>query len=118
MMSLVGALAGSTAILVTWIVAVLDFIGVGLLRPRGFGVKEISARRLLLAVWMGLTAVILFLRMMSFVLPVRGPTLAVVAAGGLPGWLQNRTTVRQSLAAAHAPAWRLKLVALRLFAAG
>ena len=43
MMSLVGALAGSTAIPVTWIVAVLDFIGVGLLRPCGFGVKEISA---------------------------------------------------------------------------
>src|SRR2546428_1381552 len=101
MYSAAGPLAGTVAILVTWAVAALAFVGVGLLVQRGFGLGEVTARRCLLSFWIGLATVVLFLQVVHFVVPIREPAVAIVAGRGGAGGGSARRGLRGSFSADH-----------------
>jgi len=78
-------LPGTASIFLTFLVIAAAFIGCGLALRRAFGLKAAAVDDVLLAFWTGFAAVVLFLILWNFALPVNGVTLTVVLAGGATG---------------------------------
>ncbi len=93
-MTTIGILAGFVVVITSQLGVLTAFVGVGLLvrRRRGAGLLQVDDY--LLAFWVGLTLVTLFLLCWNFVLPVSEVALALVLGTGLIGIGRNLGRVK------------------------
>ncbi len=84
MFEMVWAMAG---IVVTWVVVLAVFTGIGLGFRRLWGLRGITAEGVLESFWIGLVLAVLVLSLWHLAWPVRWPVQAVLAIGGLAGLL-------------------------------
>lgn len=104
-------LPGTFFIALTFLVVSAAFCGIGLMIRRAFGLIEIELDDVFTAFWMGFAAVVLFLLIWNFFLPVRGSALAVVLSAGGAGVVLARASLRR-LAAADRPTGWVRVLAV------
>ena len=90
-MQLIQLCLGTLSILVTQLVVAAALVGVGLGVRRGFGLRRLGLDDGFLAFWTGLGAVILFLMLWNFFLPISGVVLPLVLLAGAAGLAGNRS---------------------------
>ena len=78
-------LSGASSVLLTWVVLIAVFIGIGLPVFEFVGLKEIESDHFLGAFWVGLSATILYLLLWNLLLPVNDVALAIPCAVGALG---------------------------------
>ncbi len=72
-----------------WIIAAVVLAGVGLALRRAAGPRKIVADDLLRSFWVGFAAVVLFLQLWHFWLPVDALAASLIVSGGVAGLLVN-----------------------------
>jgi hypothetical protein len=97
------ALPGTLSIVLTHLILAIAFVGLGLSLRRLFGLRAITLDDVFTAFWTGFAAVILFLLLWNFLLPVGPPALAIVLAAGAIGIARSRRELAQVF---HDGAWR------------
>lgn len=101
---------GTLCILLSFVLVIAAFIGIGLALRRAFGLRQVRLDDCFQAFWMGFAVVILALILWNFFFPVGGAALAVVLAGGAAGLLVSRRELASLAAGARPPAWALAVV--------
>jgi hypothetical protein len=107
-------LPGTLCIALSFLVLSVAFAGIGLAIRRAFGLVDVSADDLLTDFWMGFAAVILFLILWNFALPVDGRALTVVLGAGAFGLVRARASLAPllSMRRRSLPTWAIAAVAL------
>jgi hypothetical protein len=86
-------LLNTLLILTGWIIAAVVLAGVGLALRRAAGPRKIVADDLLRSFWVGFAAVVLFLQLWHFWLPVDGLAASLLVAVGVAGLLINYRSI-------------------------
>jgi hypothetical protein len=82
---ILGLIAGTLSILITWIGLLAIAGGIGLMCRQAFGVKVIDSDGLLASFWMGMGFTIVFLQVWHFLLPIQWHALVVMCVVGMAG---------------------------------